>query len=264
MKQLATIAIITIWSLASANAQGGDTFVLQANHTLSASGSTRVVSIELDNPLLAAQGWSYGLCHDSSVATVEDIDHGFAYEQVGLTFGPQFFATNVYDEGFTVGVVVCGHACSARTIPVGVGWQTEVITYELSGLGSTTLDFCDGLGSPPVDVVVVSSGISHPDVQRVSGFITSEGSFLRADCNSDGGHDIADSIFLEQYLFLDGNAPACIEACDTNDDGTVNIADSIYALSALFSQGQAPPAPFPTCGTATGDTDLSCVEGQCP
>ncbi len=75
--------------------------------------------------------------------------------------------------------------------------------------------------------------------------------FNRGDANNDLGIiNIADSIFIISYLFLDGPVPVCIDAADVNDDGSVNIADSVYLLNYLFVDGApSPPYPFPARGT---------------
>jgi len=42
-----------------------------------------------------------------------------------------------------------------------------------------------------------------------------------------------------------GLAILCPDACDTNDDGILNMADSVYLLNWLFKFGEIPPAPGP-------------------
>jgi hypothetical protein len=71
---------------------------------------------------------------------------------------------------------------------------------------------------------------------------------IRGDTNADGNFDISDVIVTLACLFLGAACPACPDVMDANDDGLTNIADSIYLLSWRFIEGPPPPAPFPACG----------------
>jgi bacillopeptidase F len=62
----------------------------------------------------------------------------------------------------------------------------------------------------------------------------------RGDANSDGSIDIADVVFLLDYLFLGGPSPVPLIAGDANCDGTVDIADVVYLLNYLFLDGPEP------------------------
>ena len=86
--------------------------------------------------------------------------------------------------------------------------------------------------------------------------------FVRGDCNGDGNHDIADGVFLLNYLFQDGPTPGCQAACDANGDGMTDSSDAIYIFNYRFLDGPPPPAPFPECGNPAGqgcDAYESCV-----
>ncbi|MCA8959244.1 MAG: IPT/TIG domain-containing protein [Planctomycetes bacterium] len=89
--------------------------------------------------------------------------------------------------------------------------------------------------------------------------------FSRGEINGDGAMNIADTIFLLDYLFVGGSVPGCFAAADVNADGAVDIADTIYQLGYLFQGGAAPPAPFPGCGVSesAGDIGLGCEEPGC-
>ena len=64
--------------------------------------------------------------------------------------------------------------------------------------------------------------------------------FGRGDCNTDGTIDIADVVYLINYLFIGGSAPDPLEVGDTNCDGVVNIADVVYLINYLFMGGPPP------------------------
>ena len=72
--------------------------------------------------------------------------------------------------------------------------------------------------------------------------------FIRGDSNSSGAVDIADVIFLLDYLFSSGGTPSPEEAGDANADGALDISDAIYLLVFLFDSGAPPAAPYPDAG----------------
>jgi hypothetical protein len=64
------------------------------------------------------------------------------------------------------------------------------------------------------------------------------------DANNDGGVDISDAVYLIQYIFAGGPAPAdCNYANgmgDANGDGGVDISDAVYLIQYIFAGGPAP------------------------
>ncbi|MFN0058496.1 MAG: dockerin type I repeat-containing protein [Planctomycetota bacterium] len=83
--------------------------------------------------------------------------------------------------------------------------------------------------------------------------------FIRGDSTGNGIIDIADAIYLLNYLFVFGAAPPCLDAADVNDTGAIDITDPIVLLAYLFAAGPQPPQPFPAPGgDPTGDT-LDCT-----
>ena len=83
--------------------------------------------------------------------------------------------------------------------------------------------------------------------------------FRRGDANVDGKTDIADPIFLLNFLFGGGQETTCREGTDTNDDARVDIADTIFLLNYLFGGGPVPPSPGPKdCGPDSTAPPLGC------
>jgi hypothetical protein len=64
--------------------------------------------------------------------------------------------------------------------------------------------------------------------------------FVCGDVNQDGVVDIADVVYMVNYLFIDGPAPDPIQAGDVNGDGVVDIADAVYLINYLFIEGPPP------------------------
>lgn len=79
--------------------------------------------------------------------------------------------------------------------------------------------------------------------------------FIRGNPNGDSAVNVADAIFIIQYLFTMGPAPGCADAADVNDDSGIDISDAIYIIGYLFTDGPPPASPFPGCGLdGTADT----------
>lgn len=85
--------------------------------------------------------------------------------------------------------------------------------------------------------------------------------FIRGDSNNDGIFDVADAVFMLNYLFLDSVEPPCPDAADADNDGLLNITDPVFMVLYIFGLGVAPPYPFPSCGLETyPDVDfLDCL-----
>jgi len=64
--------------------------------------------------------------------------------------------------------------------------------------------------------------------------------FLAGDADADGMVDIADVVYLINYLFMDGPAPIPFEAGDVNLDGVIDIADVVYLINYIFLNGPPP------------------------
>jgi hypothetical protein len=61
--------------------------------------------------------------------------------------------------------------------------------------------------------------------------------YLCGDANGDGIVDIADVVYLIDYLFISGPVPEPSVAGDANCDGMVDVADIVYLINSLFLGG---------------------------
>ena len=60
------------------------------------------------------------------------------------------------------------------------------------------------------------------------------------DADADSLVDLADVVFLVNYLYRDGAHPCVMEAADVNGDCQVDLGDIVYLLNFLFKGGSAP------------------------
>ena len=79
------------------------------------------------------------------------------------------------------------------------------------------------------------------------------------DANDDGKINLADAVFLLNYLFAFGLPPQCFSACDADDNGAVQLPDAIIILNYLFAQGPPPQSPFPGAGADPTPDTLTCL-----
>ncbi|OUU25636.1 MAG: hypothetical protein CBC13_01815 [Planctomycetia bacterium TMED53] len=117
------------------------------------------------------QGFSFGVCHTTSVLDHEPfgtsgdfdevVDWSPTVETLKQGGAPDFFQQNLESGGWTVGCVICFTSCdviSAGTYDFGTTY------YRVNGpVGSIgTVGLCNTLGTPPVSPVAVVSGASLP------------------------------------------------------------------------------------------------------
>ncbi|MCX6832260.1 MAG: dockerin type I domain-containing protein [candidate division Zixibacteria bacterium] len=89
-----------------------------------------------------------------------------------------------------------------------------------------------------------SSGEPVNTVTKSADFTLCESECQCGDANSDHSIDISDPVFLINFIFSGGAAPA---DCgypqgkgDANGDGEIDISDAVYLISYIFSGGAAP------------------------
>ena len=64
--------------------------------------------------------------------------------------------------------------------------------------------------------------------------------FFPGDATGDEEVNLADVVYLINYLFRDGNPPSPLKAGDTNRDCIVDISDVMYLIDYLFRNGPPP------------------------
>ncbi len=167
---LRTSAVLFVFSLliAPIGAQNPDVqFHLVGPATVSGS-ETFPVSANFDNLTTSAvSGWSLGVCHDSTVFTLEGVSAGSTTSGFMSGTGPDFMDLTIHaGAGFTQGVVICFMAC--ETIPAGTanaelatGNYTAIQTpVEPDPVVASQIAFCSSLGSPPIACVATIAGAS--------------------------------------------------------------------------------------------------------
>jgi len=93
-------------------------------------------------------------------------------------------------------------------------------------------------------VVVLTNGESHGGTSLITDklFDFAAGIPFAGDANGDGVIDVADVLYIINYIFRSGPSPQPWLAGDPNCDGTVSISDVVYLVNYLFKGG-----PQPSC-----------------
>ena len=266
MARWAILLPLGMLSLGPAFGQDPDLILHHSSGVVGTGGQVEV-NITLDNQEGEIQGWSWGVCSDPGLVSVQEVEPSEFMQTVKDGDPPDFQVITIFPDGWNVGMVISAYGCCA--IPLGDDYLLYTSTYEAGpGGGTTDVSFCGTLGKPPVGIALVIGGASVlPVTENGTIEVVEADPFARGDCNQDGALDLADVIFSEIYMFAGGATPGCIDACDNNDDGVLNIADPIYLLNTLFIQGPPLPSPAGFCGLDPTDDDLvceSCDAGVCP
>jgi hypothetical protein len=64
--------------------------------------------------------------------------------------------------------------------------------------------------------------------------------YVCGDANGDDMANVADAVFLINYVFKGGPAPEILEAGNVNCDADVNVADAVYLINYVFKGGAEP------------------------
>ncbi len=153
-------------------------------------------------------------------------------------------------EGFTLTVIDDDESANQRVVlrmDPGSGSPIDVIP---SGEGPlAVLQFEIVSGTNPRENTISLEGYSSYALTYFSGPITYQPaansgtisvSVICGDVDGNETVNVLDIIYLIDYKFKGGPAPAVMSAADVNSDGSVNVLDIIYMIDYKFKGGPAP------------------------
>jgi hypothetical protein len=135
---------------------------------------------------------------------------------------------------------------------------------------SLTATLTANLGSPPVAITIGIDGASvTPGVgESQSLTLVCVEPFVRGDATHNGIVNISDALAMSKAVFGLGQKydliALCLDSADANDDGRFDVADPIFVLQYLWARG--PPIPPPNvCGIDQTPSSLPpCAASGCP
>jgi len=147
----------------SGNVNAQDTSFNAGSGTIPEGGSG-TLALTMDNTGNVIAGWSLGICNDTAFLVTTAANSGADTETSKNGSAPDFNQIGVFAEGATQGVVICFTGCAT----VGDVSAFEMLTIDYDGVaeGSTTIDFCNALGSLAVETVIVVNGASLAPTQN--------------------------------------------------------------------------------------------------
>lgn len=146
------------------------------------------------------------------------------------------------------------------TFTASNGVDTPVVIGPQPG-ASASFDL--GLATWTIRVVVdddLACGDAATDASCEATVVVEEprvGPFVRGNSNADQRVDIADVVFILNWLFRGGPEPPCSAAANASSSESIDVASAIYILHFLFLGGPLPRAPFPTCGLSIDPLDVA-------
>ena len=235
----------------------GDTVDVELRATIPGGTSQDIVGLDAildwDPAILELQGIVAGAGHSWFVTDFLDDPDGI---NVDLTDGDALY-TALTSPGMPVAASTSPglHIATFRFTALAETVGTDVSLVATAGTFATTQVlylFAEDVTGDIGTAATITVGIP-------------EEGFQRADANADSLVNIADPIWVLNYLFQAGLAPPCLKAGDSNDDGSIDVSDPIYTISWLFTDGPEPPPPFLSCGTDPTPDALDCLDyPPCP
>jgi len=146
---------------------------------------------------------------------------------------------NVYVTGFSSDSVTYADYATVKYDPSGA--ELWVRRYNGPGSGSDEASAIAVDGSYGVYVTGYSWGDTTAGDYATIKY--AQPHFLRGDANGDGVINVADVVYIVNFLYRGGDPPDPTDAGDANCDGIVNVADVVYLVNYLYRGGDPPGCP---------------------
>ncbi|MCI0651454.1 MAG: hypothetical protein L0Z55_06185 [Planctomycetes bacterium] len=236
-------------------------YTINAGSAEGAPGQSISVSLTVTNDL-PLRGFSLGLAHDDLIVALDDIVQGATLAAMNGGDGADYFLAETNPDNGPGGFIGCVISLSApiEELAIGIDQELAVFEYTIAAAAvpgsSTSLDFSDTLGDPPV-VTVMSNGTSYVPVQVSGAIDVVTPPVLDLACT------IADACTCD--FTLSWTNPIAYDSISVREDG-IEIA-SLAGTAASYagtlpSAGSALYAIVPTSGGVPGaasECSLSCI-----
>jgi subtilisin family serine protease len=121
--------------------------------------------------------------------------------------------------------------------------NSSLLPSEVRGILEETADQVGGYYYDPG--TGKSTQLGHGRINAYAAVVlATQDAYVAGDANGDDLVDVADIVFLINYLYRSGMAPDPLAAGDPSADCVVDVADIVYLINYLYRGG---PAPQPGC-----------------
>jgi subtilisin family serine protease len=156
---------------------------------------------------------------------------------------PNYYVTlNGY--GITQTYGYCAGTSMASPMVTGVAAlvlsvDSSLQPSEVREIIEVTAEQVGGYSYSPVTGKCTQLGHGRVNAQDAVLF-TMQGMYVAGDANGDEVVDVADAIYLLNYLYKSGSAPEPPASGDANADCVIDVEDAIYLLNYLYKTGSPP------------------------
>jgi len=97
------------------------------------------------------------------------------------------------------------------------------------------------VGIVPETAAVESFTVAVSDPYYTAEQVVTVTTYICGDANRDSELNVADAVYIINFVFKSGPAPIPETAGDANGDSDVNVADGVYLINYVFKEGPPPP-----------------------
>jgi hypothetical protein len=160
----------------------------------------------------------------------------FGHDSINVCYSVQ----QTTDGGYIVAGVT-GHApfsfdfMLTRLDSLGNACIGEFVSPTVMSVSCTVTSPATEVTSPATEVTSPATIVTSPATE-----VTTVCVAIRGDANGSGSVDLADAVFVVNWLFIGGPAPDPLWLGDANCSGSVDLADAVYIVNWLFIGGPPP------------------------
>jgi hypothetical protein len=213
---------------------------MQVENTSGIAGTTEHVIYATGTWSIELAGYELAMYYDASKIEFIDVTlEGTVADYIGTEWNVYWLSNDSVVPGYVVASAVTFGV--EDLIPIGSGKLFKLIVNILGEApeGDTTLDLAQNVGPLPsyCSFSDVYGTVIFPDL--IDGILTIVPP-LCGDSNGDGAIDVADVMFLINYLFTGTAAPNPLCVGDATGDGIVDSGDVLYIINYLFTGTSGP------------------------